>query len=498
MDIFQGRPRVYSEAELRDMETALLWARRPTLWVEAMFGVSPTSQQGELLEAYAEPGAKVTVRSGHGTGKTGGLAWCIEHFLTFMNVAHDAKCLEGDTKVACTAPSGHQLNDILWPEVMKWLGRMRPPFANAYRVVGEEVRFLTGRQVAGKPEMRVAVARTSRKENPDALQGFHATNLLFVIDEAAGVAEEVFEVAQGALSTPFAKVIMTANPTKTNGFFYQSHRGNAPGWRRLHFSCVDSPLVAPEYVQDMLRRYGENSPVYRVRVLGEFPDQNAKGLIALAWVESALDRDMEPVGQAVAGLDVGRGGDPSALVVEQGNVFTRLHEWHTPDTMDLVSNVYELYREGLFAELYGDAIGVGGPVLDRLRQLGVPVWDVNVSETKSLENPKRFMRLRDELWWKLRDRFHDGVVAISRDACDAQLMDKFVAQLTVLESDVSDGGKLKVEGKKELKVRLGQGGESPNMADAAMMCGARGGSVTRRAHGVLAKKRVVKRVHTAW
>lgn len=489
--------RVYSEAELRDMETALDWARNPVHWVEAMFGISPSSQQGEMLEAYAEPGAKVTIRSGHGTGKTAGLAWCTKHFLTFRNVAHDPQSILGDTKVACTAPSGHQLMDILWPEVLKWLGKMKAPFGAPFRVVGEEIRFLTGRQVGGKPEMHVAVARTSRKENPDALQGFHATNLLFLIDEGSGVPEEVYEVAQGALSTPMAKVVITGNPTKNTGFFAMSHKGNNPMWKRLHFSCVDSPHVSREYVDDMRRRYGENSPVFRVRVLGEFPDLNEKGLIALEWVESALGRDMEPGGTAVAGLDVGRGGDPSSLVVERGGVFTKIFEWHTPDTMELVGNVYDLWRSGLFEEVYGDAIGVGGPVLDRLRQLGVPVWDVNVSETKSMDNAKRFMRLRDELWWKLRDRFHDGVVSIARDACDERLMEKFVGQLTVLEYDDTTGGKIKVEGKKELKSRLGQAGESPNMADAAMMCGAKGGSSRRRAQG-LAKRREVRRVRSAW
>ena len=482
---------------MSDIKTALLWAREPVEWVRAMFEVNPTPQQKELLDGYAEPGAKVTVRSGHGTGKTGGLAWIILHFLTFMNVAHDPTCLNGDTKVACTAPSGHQLMDLLWPEVMKWLGKMRPPFASPFRQVGEEIRYLTGKTVAGKPEARVAVARTSRKENPEALQGFHATNLLFLIDEASGVPDEVYEVAEGALSTPMSKVIMTSNPTKVTGYFYNSHHGQMLDFKRLHFSCLDSPLVSQAYIDNMLKKYGENSPIYQVRVLGNFPKANANSLIAMEWVQQAYDReDMEAHGECVAALDVGRGGDPSALVIRKGRVYTKVLRWYTDDTMEIVGHVFDLWKDDAFETLYVDSVGVGGPVADRLRQKGVPTFDVNVAQSASFKGDK-YMRLRDQLWWEMRDKFHDGVVSIARDACDPQMMEDFFAELTILEYGLTTTNKIKVESKDDLKKRLGKYGQSPNMADAAMMCEA-AGAVGIRQGGGKAKKREVKRVVRHW
>lgn len=493
-------PRVLTLEEMRDAETALLWARRPTTWVEAMFGISPSSQQGELLEAYAEYGAHVSCKSGHGTGKTAALAWIIQHYLTFMNVAYDPKSLTGDTKIACTAPTAHQLNDLLWPEVMKWGGRMPAAFSSAFRVVGPEIRFLTGKEVMGRQEMRVAVARTSRKENPDALQGFHATNQMFLIDEGYGVPDEIFEVAEGALSTPGAKVIMTGNPTKVTGYMAASQRPGAPGWRQLHFSCLDSPLVSKDWCDLMLRKYGERSPVYRVRVLGLEPLQNEKGLISYDWVQAALERDMEPEGAKVAALDVGRGGDPSALVAQHGRVFVKVKRWYTSDTMDLVGEVFKLWRdENLFDTLYVDVIGVGGGVADRLRQMGVPVVDVNVAETTSRQlGSQQGVRMRDELWWMLRDDFHDGSVAISRDACDAQTMEDFIGELTVFEYDTTVSGKIKVEGKREMKSRLGKGAESPNMGDAAMMCKAAGVSVSRGPRRGVCHRKEIRRVRRAW
>lgn len=166
--------------------------------------------------------------------------------------------------------------------------------------------------------------------------------------------------------------------------------------------------------------------------------------------------------------------------------------------MELVGEVFKLWQGGLFETLYVDTIGVGGPVADRLRQMDVPVVDVNVSETA----PRRVgtqpgMRLRDELWWHLRDELHDGVVAIARDACDERMMEEFKAELTVLEYDVTTSGKIKVEGKKEMKARIGRNAESPNMADAAMMCGAKGAAVHRGRAGT-ARRREVQKVRRVW
>lgn len=67
------------------------------------------------------------------------------------------------------------------------------------------------------PEEWFAVARTASK--PDALQGFHADDILYIIDEASGVDDKVFEPVLGALSTPGARLLMCGNPTQLSGFF---------------------------------------------------------------------------------------------------------------------------------------------------------------------------------------------------------------------------------------------------------------------------------------
>src|SRR5215470_6532724 len=79
------------------------WRRDPVIYVCQRFGATPTAQQVEILQAVAPPGAKVSVRSGHGIGKSSGAAWVICWFLE----THDFG------KVPCTAPSSHQLHDVL-------------------------------------------------------------------------------------------------------------------------------------------------------------------------------------------------------------------------------------------------------------------------------------------------------------------------------------------------------------------------------------------------
>jgi len=103
-----------------------------------------------------------------------------------------------------------------------------------------------------------AVARTSRPETPDALQGFHASDIrvsddgrsiietlndttrgqiMFVIDEAAGVSDRVFEVAEGALASPNSSLLMGGNPTR--GTSESSPQTKVP----LHEASAPSPAI---------------------------------------------------------------------------------------------------------------------------------------------------------------------------------------------------------------------------------------------------------------
>jgi hypothetical protein len=186
-------------------------------------------------------------------------------------------------KIPVAANSQDQLRDTIWPEIAKW-HRLLPDALKAMIDVQAE-RVV----VVQDPEGAFAVRRTASKDNPEALQGFHAEHLLFLIDEASGIPDVVFEVGMGALSTRGAKVLMAGNPTRASGFFYDTHHSLRSRWHTMHVGCLDVPR-AQGHIDDIRAKYGEGSNAWRVRVLGEFPTADDETVIPLELVLSAVER----------------------------------------------------------------------------------------------------------------------------------------------------------------------------------------------------------------
>ena len=250
-------------------------AADPVMFVEAMLGAKPEKWQKEfLLNVRDNP--RCAVKSGHGVGKTAVLSWLI---LWWLLTRHPCK-------VVCTANTAHQLSDVLWAEAKKWGRQIPDAFYQQLEMKSDKIN-LEGANDS------YAVARVSRRENPEALQGFHSDNLLFIIDEASGVDDMIFEVGEGSLSTPNAKVVMTGNPTRTSGYFFNAFSAMRDRWTLQTVACKDSSQVSEEYIEDMAIKYGDDSNVYRVRVLGEFPRAEDDTVIPLYMVESSLKREIE-------------------------------------------------------------------------------------------------------------------------------------------------------------------------------------------------------------
>ncbi len=450
----------------------------PIYFARQICHMEPTPQQAEMLMAIVPPGAKVSVRSGHGPGKTTGLSILILWFVSMYT----------HCRVPCTAPSGHQLFDNLWPEIHKWRDRMHLLWKRDLVVTADKVF------VKEAEKTQFAVARTARKETPDALQGFHADHLMFVVDESSGVDDKIFEVAEGSLSTAGARVVMTGNPTRTDGFFYRSHHQDRKNWTTLHFSCLDSPNppVDPNYAVTMREKYGEDSNIYRVRVLGEFPKSSDDVLIPLDWVEMAMNREYEAgATEKIAGLDVARFGDDStALVVRGGSNILFMDKWRGRDLMESVGRVADYYHHKIFTRVVVDSIGMGSGVVDRLKELGVPVVGVNVGEIPAYK--QKFNRLRDQLWWQQREFFESKDVAVSTDI-DKELREDFMGQITSVRYGFTSSGKIKIEDKSEMKKR---GLASPDLGDAVCLTLAEGvGEGRRRNYTVV---NTVERASSAW
>ena len=427
----------------------------PALFVETVLQATPQKWQREALDAIAT-NDRVAIKSGHGVGKTAFESWVVLWWL----MTH-YPC-----KVAVTANSAHQLSDVLWTEIDRWARNMPQAFKDLLEFKSDKI------SLKGATDS-FAVARTSRRENPESLAGFHSPHMLFVVEEASGVPNVIFETASGALSTPGAKIIMCGNPTRSDGYFYDAFHGDREKWHCITVSCEEGEYVDPKFIAEMSDKYGSQSNVFKVRVLGEFPTQSDDVLLPLHLIEDAVTRDVEagPTTPVVWGLDVARfGGDRSALAKRQGNVLVEpIKTWQNKDLMELAGIVLSEYDAVPYSmrpqAIYIDAIGLGAGLADRLRELDMPAVAVSVSETASLKD--RFNRLRDELFWGAREWF---------EARDCHIPDDgtLMAELSGIRYKYLSTGKLKVESKDEMKRR---GQRSPDVADAFVLTFAGQGAV---------------------
>lgn len=453
-----------------DSEAILYYADHPVEFVEDIIGATPDEEQAKILRSVAA-NPMTTVRSGHGVGKSTVEAWVVIWFMVTRPFP----------KIPCTAPTQHQLFDILWAEVSKWL-RNNKALANELIWTKEKV------YMRGYPEEWFAVARTASK--PDALQGFHAEDVLYIIDEASGVDDDIFEPVLGALSTPGARLLMCGNPTQLSGFFYDSHNKNRASYATFHIDGRKSSRVSQDFVQTIINMYGEDSDVFRVRVAGEFPLQEDDIFIPLSLVEKSIVTEFSPrknPNLIHIGCDVARYGDDKTVIgykIDEKVMFYKKRQGQ--DTMKTADDIvmlgemlvqrYKLTPDNNdFIPVKVDDGGVGGGVVDRLRQI-------------KRNNPERF-------WWlevypvifgqRIRHKYyHDSTTYMmsivkkllqpfdedTGERKPVELIlpddDDLVAQLSGRKYTLTEASKIKIESKKDVKKR---GQPSPDEADCVLL-----------------------------
>lgn len=482
-------------------ELRAYWAENPVVYARDRLGMSLTYQQRAILEAIAEPGGKVSVRSGHGIGKTSCFAAAIWWFLETREFA----------RIPCTAPTAHQLLNNLWGELGKWqrksdsLSKQR---GDHPRLWLSTLFKMTKDRVADQsaPLEWFAVARTARKESSEALQGFHATDLtisadgreliaegdgriLVIIDEASGVPEEVFEVLEGVLASRDARVLMAGNPTRLSGTFYLSHTRLRGFYQALHFRTMDSPLAAPQYRVNLVKKFGEGSNVVLVRADGEFPRQEEDVLIPLPLAEACLSRERPEVsGERRLGVDVARfGDDRTVLLLRHGTLVEHTAVYAKQDTMVTVGCVLEKLLQWEADGIYIDALNMGAGVVDRLKEITphtpgladevkaymlkrgwakLPVYPVDVSgeAPPRKKGEPQGRRLRDHLWLEMATWIREEAPVFL-----AEHSEDLAGELATPKYSPDSSGRIVIESKDDMRNRLkriGSSGGSPDLADA--------------------------------
>ena len=470
------------------------WAESPERFVEEALGVKTvTTQQREGCEEMrrlvwgkikraeglpmspeeeaAAPCIGLSIMSGQGTGKDAFLAWMILWFLVCFPFP----------KIPATAPSGHQLKDVLWSEINKWLRQSKIKSLLTWQA---EKVFLT--EQAGREWF--AVARTvnvksSPEEQAETLGGFHADYMMIPVDEASGVPDPVFKPLEGTLTGKCNFIVLIFNPTRSKGVAVESQMKDRARYRCLRWNAEESEITNKDAIKASETKYGRDSNFYRIRVLGLPPKTEKDTLIPWEWVEECIERDdIEPLDTdpVVLGLDVGAGGDKSILLRRQGPKVFPLEEMDTPESEKLTG--WALRRLAMYEpELtMVDTIGVGWGIEGNLRaRSNRSILGVNVAE--AAPDDERFYRLRDELWWRVRTAFEQRMISIPRD-------DELIGELTSIKFE-EPNGKIKVESKKDMKRR---GLDSPNKADALCLTFYYETSLLR---AITARKRAPKRAY---
>jgi hypothetical protein len=391
------------------------------------------------LEHCHSKRVKITVCTPNGAGKSERIVACAA--LWFIAVHPRG------TVVITTADS-KQLDNQIWPALEA--GR---EFFPSWTWRQREVDTPEGGRI-----------RAFTTDEAGRAEGWHKTDdldgpLLIIADEAKSIPEPIFQAIDRCT---FNALIYTSSPGLMSGRFFDSHT-KLKGWTRAQVGLADCPHIEKQKIDDLREQYGETHPFFRSTAHGEFMDQDGDASFVFPLRELQSARTSPPkairLGRKSAFCDFAAGGDECVIAVRDGNEITLLAHWREADTMRSCSRfVTELRRAGIHpSNVFGDAGGVGKPMIDAMSDLGFPINRVN-NGAKSFD--PIFGNRGAEMWFSTASANRMGRVKLPIE--DDVTMDQLYNR-----KQVHKGGKLCLESKEDMAKR---GVSSPDRADA--ICGA--------------------------
>ena len=474
-----------------DLEDWRAYIQDPVAWVDDFIIFPP----GDRAEDYQNDALndlaidhRVTMRGPHGLGKTFVAALAIIWFLCTR---------PDDTKIPCTASSWRQVEKYLWPEVRKWY--LRTNWVKWEQMGGQRPRlYARSMKVGGTDKIEgTAEAFIMSSDDEALIEGAHADNMMYVFDECKTIPPKTWDAAEGAFASGDCYWLAISTPGPPNTRFYDIHK-RAPGfedWTVKHIKldqAIKAGRISKKWAEQRKRQWGEDSAVYKNRVLGEFAASDEDSIISLEAIERSNARWLEwqdagfPGKFKCVSVDVGRGGDPSVYGLRFDNVtdeselrgIKEIRRDNKRNTMAVVGktagilNVFDGYA-------IIDVIGIGSGVVDRMRELikpkeneededeGYLVKPFNSSEATTLRDKSGelgFINKRAAAWWTVRELLDDDLLALPPD-------DKLTGDLTAPTWEPSSGGRIKVESKKKIKKTLGRSTDDGDMVVMAFFEG---------------------------
>lgn len=427
----------------------VLAAQDHVFGIETLFDVSLTDQQKQLVTAANHPAARVAVSSCTGSGKSAVLSMLTLLYLMVLP----------DCRILITAPSSNHLERVFRSEIDKWFKRLPEQIQEQFDMTQRKIEYKTQKRV------HFASLVTASVESREALAGGHSDSYVILADEASGIPEDAFDILLGTLSTgKGGRFIQVSNPQRSSGRFHEIFQRDLGKWTKIYFSAYDSPNVNKEWIEEMKDTYGEDSDIFRMRVLGQFPRVGVSQFISVEDVDRAIHESLDfrvyTNYPKIMGVDVARFGDDlTSIVVRQGPKVLHIKTYRGLDTMEVASRVAESQAGFNCAVIYIDSIGVGAGTADRCKELGLPVKDVVVSAPST--DPKTYANIRAQLWGQMRDWLKGGGVDLPFESADKET--NLAAQLTSMEYGYNNKMQIQLLSKRELKKA---GHASPDIADA--------------------------------
>lgn len=429
----------------------------PVGFVRDVLGEDPWDVQERIMRAVWSD-RRVVVPSCYASGKT----WVAARIVMAWTATHPGA-------IAISTASVDRQVTQCWNEIRKGAAKSKAP--------------LPGRILPKSHQWDITPSNFAigfSTDDPTKFQGWHGGRVLVVLDEAAAIGQPIWDAMEGQLATEDTAVLAIGNPVESAGPFYDAAQSDL--WTTIPISVFDTPnytrsedstevrsqrdkeLVSRHYAAERAQEWGEDSPLYQTKVLGQFPDAGEAIVIPLSWFLRAEKADPPPSDDgAVMGLDIARfGSDYSAIVIRKGQRVLHIERLHGADGVAVAGWATKAYRHFNCTTCNGDAGGVGGPVLDIMRANGLAVNDVQAGSAAN--DPEHFVRRRDEMWWAYRERFRTDTIGLAR--LPRQEVNRLRAESTALRYAYDLKGRVKVETKDEAAKR---GIPSPDVADAACL-----------------------------
>jgi hypothetical protein len=438
-------------------------------WTRERLGEHLWSRQVDILDSIRD-NRYTAVQACHGPGKSRvasrAAAWWLE--------THPP----GSARVVTTAPTGDQVKAILWSEINNAASvaeAREQPFHGRIN----ETEWKIGKQL-------VAFGRKPSDYNPHAFQGIHARYVLVILDEACGIIKHFWTAARAITTGEHCRILAIGNPDDPNSEFARVCASDK--WNVIKISAFDTPnftgepvpdelrevLVGPSYVEDMRTEYGEESPTYIAKVLGQFPSDSDDGVVRYSSLRACtapepIPRTDDQLLPVELGVDLGAGGDETVIQERRGMVVGRVWRTRTKEAMTAVGMIRNALEETGATSVKIDVIGIGWGVVGRLNELksegkiAASIVGVNVAEAAS--EPEKYARLRSQIWWEIGRKLAEDR-AIDFSQLEEQYRDKLFSQLVAPKYTHDSSGRIVVEPKDETKKRLGR---SPDNADGLLL-----------------------------